>query len=211
MQNPLLRKLTFIAFAGLSSTLVSAGECAKIKDGTILNPVGEVITKSEDQWGYNYKKHSFNGGYCDAYQGADWCMEYNDIHVTMKWNNAWMSKKDCDYDGTLDRHWGHDSFIDSRAKLTTAQHGEYIDDFGAIQHWFIEQKIKAVPSEAWQEGEYWLKENKKGKTIVIGKEIWGEFAIIKETSYDSGSDDKLISIKYRKFSKQLLEELRQTH
>ena len=42
-----------------------------------------------------------------------------------KWNDAWLSNKDCDGDGLLDRHYGLDSYRGSGAWLTNHQSGEY--------------------------------------------------------------------------------------
>ena len=65
-------------------------------------PDGKLIVLGYDEWGYNYQAHIFNGYYCDAYHDADWCREWKDDKLTMKWNDAWLSNKDGD--GLLDRN-----------------------------------------------------------------------------------------------------------
>lgn len=43
----------------------------------------------------------------------------------MKWNDAWLSNKDCNGDGLLDRHLGYLTYIGSGAWLTNHQSGTY--------------------------------------------------------------------------------------
>ena len=76
-------------------------ECTTIQDGTLLRSDGELVVLGYDEWGYNYQGRLFNGGYCDAYRDADWCQPYKDIDLMMKWNDAWLSNKDCDGDDLL--------------------------------------------------------------------------------------------------------------
>src|SRR5687767_554483 len=104
------------------------GRCATIADGTIYNGVGEVIRPGFDEWGYNYRARLFFGHYCDAYRDAEWCQPYRDIHLAMHWNDAWLSTRDCDHDGTLDRHAGHDSYRGSGAWVTNLIQGSYPHD-----------------------------------------------------------------------------------
>jgi hypothetical protein len=72
------------------------------------NVADEAILMGFDKWGYNYQAHMFHGKYCQANQNASWCQVYSDTDMEMKWNNAWLSTKDCDRDGKLDMHFGHD-------------------------------------------------------------------------------------------------------
>jgi len=60
------------------------GGCTMIPDRTFLTSDGEQIVPGYDQWGYNYQTHLFNGGYCDAYQNADWCQPYKDVTLIVK-------------------------------------------------------------------------------------------------------------------------------
>ena len=125
-------------------------KCTTIQDGTIVDKAGEVITLGYDQWGYNYQAHMFNGWYSnylrpepaytkdtiDAAPSKTWLM--------MKWNDAWLSNKDCDGDGLLDRHYGYDSYIGSGAWETNHQWGTYELD-GKTCKWDYFVKIIAVP------------------------------------------------------------------
>ena len=47
-----------------------------------------------------------------------------------KTTKKWLSNKDCDGDGLLDRHYGYDSYIGSGAWITNHQSGEYVDADG---------------------------------------------------------------------------------
>ena len=94
----------------------------------------------------------FNGRYCDCDRviGGDYC----DVKLIMKWNDAWLSNKDCDGDDKLDRHYDYDSYIGSGAWCTNYQSGTYIGDDGKEYFWNHYVKIVAVPSDAEKVGGY---------------------------------------------------------
>ena len=154
--------------------------CTRIQSGDLLTSEGNVITPGYDDWGYNYQAHMFNGFYCDAYRDAEWCQPYKDVELMMKWNDAWMSNKDCVGDGKLDRHFGFDSFIDSGAWLTNHQAGTYVED-GQTCNWNYFVKIVAAPADAYTSGGVWY----TADGTEIGPVIWGSFAIIQQVENDS--------------------------
>lgn len=158
--------------------------CTTIQSGTLLTSDGEVITTGYDEWGYNYQAHLFNGGYCDAYRDAAWCQDYAEDHLAMKWNDAWMSNKDCDLDGELDRHFGFASYIGSGAWLTNHMSGEYLDGDDACK-WNYFVKIVAAPASATLSDGIWYAAN----GTEIGPAIWGDFAIVQEVSNDTCTGD----------------------
>jgi hypothetical protein len=122
----------------------------------------------------------FNGYYCDSYRNAEWCQEWKDVKLMMKWNDAWLSNMDCDGDGLLDRHYGYDSYIGSGAWLTNHQSGTYINDDGKTCKGTYFIKIVAVPEDAYKVEEVWY-------TIdgtEIGPVIWSAFATIQSVSND---------------------------
>ncbi|MHB1107448.1 MAG: hypothetical protein ACYCZ2_13915 [Lutibacter sp.] len=113
-------------------------DCNTIQSGLITGSDGNVIETGYDEWGYNYNANMFNGFYCDSYRDADWCQEYKDVELIMKWNDAWLSNKDCGTqgedqgeftaltpDGRLDRHYGFPSYRGSGAWITNHQKGVY--------------------------------------------------------------------------------------
>lgn len=157
----------------------NGNECATIKDGTILAKTGEPVVLGYDEFGYNYQAHIFNGRYCDYDRvvGGDYC----DVWLVMKWNDAWLSNKDCDGDDEhlLDRHSGYDSYIGSGAWLTNHQYGSYIVD-GKEYHWTYFTKIIAVPEDATLEGGIWYAADE----TEIGPVIWGSFATIESVYND---------------------------
>jgi hypothetical protein len=161
------------------------GDCTTIQDGTLLTSDSRVITTGFDEWGYNYQGHLFNGTYCDAYRNAAWCQEWKDDNLLMKWNDAWLSNKDCDGDGLLDRHYGYDSYIGSGAWETNHQSGTYEGENGEVCRWNYFVKIVAAPADAYAEGGVWYTAN----GTEIGPVIWGEFAIIQEISNDTCTGD----------------------
>jgi len=156
-------------------------ECTTIQSGTLLRSDGTPIVLGYDEWGYNYQAHMFNGGYCDAYRNAAWCQPYKDDNLIMKWNDAWLSNKDCDEDGLLDRHYGYPSYIGSGAWLTNHQSGTYEGENGETCKWEYFVKIVAAPQDAYTEGGIWYTAN----GVEIGSVIWGEFATIQEVYNDS--------------------------
>ena len=160
-------------------------QCSTIQDGTLKSSAGVVITTGYDEWGYNYQAHIFNGKYCDAYRDAAWCQPYKDVDVEMKWNDAWLSNKDCDGDGLLDRHYGYTSYIGSGAWETNHQKGVYTDAYGKKQRWSYFVKIVAAPADATLEGGVW----KAADGSEIGPAIWGEFATIQEIYNDTGTGE----------------------
>jgi len=81
------------------------------------------VSLGYDQWGYNYQAHMFNGWY-DNYSRSETPVDTGD-RLMMKWNDAWLSNKDCDGDGKLDRHYGFSGYIGSGAWLTNHASGTY--------------------------------------------------------------------------------------
>ena len=172
--------LALVLLAALPTTAIGKPDkCTTIQDGTLLTSDGQVITPGYDQWGYNYQAHLFNGMYCDAYHDAAWCQPYKEVKLLMKWNDAWLSNKDCDGDGLLDRHYGYDSYIGSGAWETNHQWGTYEQD-GKTCKWDYFVKIVAAPEDATLVGGIWY----AADGTEIGPVIWGEFAIIQEVEND---------------------------
>lgn len=166
------------------STATLAGKpsaCEAIQDGTLLNSASDLIETGYDQWGYNYQARKFNGLYCDAYRDAAWCQPYKDVNLAMKWNDAWLDNKDCDFDGLLDRHYGSAGYIGSGAWLTNNQSGEYLGDDGNQCSWVYFVKIAAVPADAYEHNGVWYAADDE----EIGPVIWGQFAITQQVSNDT--------------------------
>ena len=147
-------------------------KCTTIQSGELYTSDEEVIKPGFDKFGYNYQARIFNGRYCDYNRviGGDDC----DVHLIMKWNDAWLSNQDCDGDGKLDRHYGFDSYIGSGAWITNHMKGD---------GWTYFVKIVAVPKDANLVGSIWYT---AGGT-EIGPVIWGQFAIIQEVLSGEGA------------------------
>ena len=162
--------------------MAKKNDCTTIQDGILETSDGEVITTGYDQWGYNYQAHMFNGGYCDSYRDAAWCQPYKDVRLMMKWNDAWLSNKNCDGDELLDRHFPYDSYIGSGAWLTNHQSGTYIDEgTGKECKWNYFVKIVAAPADAEAVHGIWY----AADGTEIGPVIWGAFAIIQQVENDA--------------------------
>lgn len=158
---------------------VGGSTCTTIQSGTLLASDESVIETGYDKWGYNYQALMFNGKYCDAYRDAVWCQPYKEDNLLMKWNDAWLSNKDCDGDRLLDRHYGFSSYQGSSAWLTNHQSGTYPQG-GKECKWTYFVKIVAAPADATLEGGVW----KNSEGTEIGDAIWGEFAVIEEINND---------------------------
>ena len=187
MKKLLIFTLSILIIIPFSSLLLAADRCTTIQGGTLLASDGTVIETGYDKWGYNYQAHMFNGKYCDAYRNAAWCQPYKEDDLEMKWNDAWLSNKDCNNDGSLDRHYGFPSYIGSGAWETNHQKGIYIDDKGKKQRWTYFVKIVAAPADATLDSDSGMWIAPSGS--IIGPEIWGEFALIQEVYNDTGTHD----------------------
>lgn len=174
-----------VALCGIPVASASKDACTTIQSGLLVASDGTTITTGYDKWGYNYQAMMFNGTYCDAYRDAAWCQPYKDDELIMKWNDAWLSNKDCDGDGQLDRHYGFSSYKGSGAWLTNHQKGEYVDENGKTQKWEYFVKIVAAPGTAVNKDGKWY----DASGVEIGPVIWGEFAIIQEVYNDTGTGD----------------------
>ena len=93
--------LAIIAFTVLTVSPALA-QCAKIKDGTIFDKNGNLITLGYDQYGYNYQAHMFNGLY-ENYSRPIPPVTSSDVNLIMKWSDEWLSNLDCNGDHKLDR------------------------------------------------------------------------------------------------------------
>jgi hypothetical protein len=174
--------------------------CTTIQDGVLTYSIGHYLEGQPlkagfDPYGYNYQSHLFNGYYANVYLGGDgfppyegdtesylaenpdaashWAWPYRDVIVLMKWNDAWLSNKDCDEDGILDRHYGYDTYIGSGAWETNHQSGTYEGE-GEECQWNYFVKIIAVPADAYEEDDIWY----AADGTEIGPAIWGSFAKI---------------------------------
>lgn len=166
--------------ANLLSSMISAKpRCATIQSASLTTDDGTPATNGQDQWGYNYVANQFNGKFCDAYKNADWCQEYKEVNLLMKWNDAWLSNKDCDKDGILDRHYGFESYLGSGAWVTNHLSGTYTGANGESCAWDYSIKIVATPRGCLPDGNCYEKDN-----TLIGRQIWGDFAVTQEVLND---------------------------
>lgn len=170
----------------------SAEVCATIKDGTIEygrvgDPDTNIIPIGYDMWGYNYQAHMFNG-YYDNNSRPDTPVSEG-IMLQMKWNDEWLSNKDCNGDGKLDRGYSCDPVLAKNsgcpgAWLTNHQRGTY-EENGVVHHWEYFVKIIAVPTDAEKMDGVWY----AADGTEIGPEIWGAYAVIERVYNDTGTGE----------------------
>jgi hypothetical protein len=193
-----------VLVAALIAVPVMAGkfsDCTRIQDGVLTYSAGHYLAGQPletgyDIFGYNYHAHLFVGSYANVYLGGYgyppyegdtesylaanpgaeslWFWPYRDIWLNMKWNDAWLSNKDCDGDGLLDRHYGFDSYIGSGAWETNHMKGD---------GWVYFTKIVAVPADATLDGGMWY----TADGTEIGPNIWGQFATVLEVESGEGA------------------------
>ncbi len=159
-------------------------DCIKIKDDVLVDSNGELLVLGFDKYGYNYQAHIYYGFYNNYLRPVPPNTD-DDTMLMMKWNEAWMSNKDCDGDGKLDRHYGFDSYIGSGAWLTNHMWGSYVGEDGETYSYTYFCKIVAAPADAYTSGGYWY----TADGVEIGEVIWGAFAVIQEVSVDQGTGE----------------------
>jgi hypothetical protein len=204
MKKP-VKILVLLSLLALIVPAMAWGQCVTLKQGVIKYSAGhylagQPIPVGYDIYGYNYQAHMFNGSYANVYLGGYgyppydgndaaylakypaaanlWCWPYRNTNLVMKWNDAWISNKDCDGDGKLDRHYGFSKYIGSGAWETNHMSGT---DDG--KHWTYFCKIVAAPANAVRSGGIWY----TADGAMIGPVIWGEFAIIQEVASGEGA------------------------
>ena len=147
-------------------------KCTTIPSGELTASDGSVIETGFADNGYNYQAHLFNG---------NWDGDF----LVMKWNDAWLSNKDCNDDSKLDLHYGFDSYIGSGAWCTNHWVGEYEGENGEVCKWTESVKIIAAPADATIVDGNWI--NAGG--VEIGPVLWGSFAIIQDVYNDPCTGD----------------------
>jgi hypothetical protein len=180
MRRTVMISLMSVLVAALIAAPIMAkggDTCVTIKDGALVDSYSNPLVLGYDEFGYNYQAHMFNGRYCDYDRVKDG--DYCDVTLVMKWNDAWLSNKDCDHDGKLDRPA---SYIGSGAWCTNHMRGE--DENGK---WTYFVKIMAAPADATLLDGTWY----AADGTEIGPVIWGSFAVIQE--FDSGLGTHYVS------------------
>ena len=162
-------KKTFILLA-LSFALIGGtaqakekDKCTKIKSDKLTISDDKQINTGYDKWGYNYETHLFKGTYCNAFQNSQWCQPWKNDQLSLRWNDQWLSNRDCDGDRELDRYREHSSYIGSGAWLRGHQSGISESENGEKCAWNYFMKIIAKPNKDFDC-------NDQG-----GEEIWGDF------------------------------------
>ena len=215
-----------LAFLGAGTVCAAKPEkgCTTIQDGVLTYSeghylAGQPLMTGYDPYGYNYQAHMFSGYYANVYLGRDgfppyegddeaylaanpgaaskWYWPYRQVKLVMKWNDAWLSNRDCDGDGLLDRHHGHDSYIGSGAWETNHQWGTYVGDDGKEHQWEYFVKIVALDEpyatseDVDEDGDgvtdYVLVYDSEGN--LLGQLIWGSFVRVLQVYNDPYAGD----------------------
>ena len=140
-----------------------------------------------DKWGYNYQAHLFNGLYWNSSRPETPCEPGtcpSDTHLIMKWSDEWLSNKDRNADGKLDRGYSCDpvnanSSACEGAWLTNQQRGEYVGDEGQTCKWTYFVKIVYPPGGPVDADGDGFDDNTGGSII------WGAYVRIQQVSNDT--------------------------
>ena len=163
-------------------------KCTTIQDGILLDSNGNVISVGYDQWGYNYQAHIFNGFYGN-YSRPDVLVTEGTLLI-MKWSDTWLSNKDCNEDGKLDRGYSCDPVnADSSACVgawvTNHQSGSYVGEDGKTYKWNYFVKIVCVPEDAYKVDGIWY----TADGTEIGSVIWTAYARVLQVYNDQGTGE----------------------
>jgi hypothetical protein len=176
-----------LAFHQSAHAHSSAPHCARIAQGDIVSSDGEELTLGFDDYGYNYQAQLFVGSYCDSLRGAECSADYEDVTLIMKWNDAWLSNRDCDGDRLLDRHLGDESYRGSGAWLTNDMRGRYELE-GRRCHWHQRTVFVAAPLDAELVDGIWYDSDGD----ELGPEVWNDFYVAERRLRDpcGGAEDE---------------------
>ena len=172
MKKKLFTLFVVLMILAFSTTLAQAQPnsggpaCTTIMDGTLTDSAGNLLVLGYDQFGYNYQAHMFNGTYDSSdrtLDGTYWgdTGDYVDDTLIMKWSDDWLSNRDCDGDGKLDRGTSGISL----GWLTNHNEGDYDSD-----------------GDGTQDAHYTY----FAKIVWVGPDgsLWGEYEIIQEVIND---------------------------
>jgi len=179
--------------------------CTTIQDGVLTYSAGHYLDGQPlqvgyDIFGYNYQAHMFNGSYANSYLGKDgfppyegdaeaylaenpgaaskWYWPYRDVQLMMKWSDIWLSNKDCNQDGKLDRGGPEDTGSAADGSwLTNHQRGT--DEDG---NWTYYVKIVCPPGGVVDKDPPAGYDDNTGAPI-----IWGGFIVLQRVWSGEGA------------------------
>jgi hypothetical protein len=119
-----------------------------------------------------------------------WHWPYRDVILNMKWSDTWISNKDCNSDGKLDRGYScdpedADNSACPGAWLTNHQQGTCVLPDGKENTWTYYVKIITPSEDAVSTAGVWH----TADGAEIGPAIWGSFAVIQRVSNDACWDE----------------------
>ncbi len=177
--------------------------CTTIQDQVLTYSTStDIIPLGFDKWGYNYQGLMFNGWYWNntrpepAYTKDTIDKAPSKTWLIMKWSDEWLSNKDCNDDGKLDRGYSCDpvnanSSACDGSWLTNHQFGSYEED-GETCYWnYFVKMVYVNPDNAYtavdsEDGvNYWYTNDGE----KIGSVIWGAYARILQISNDPCAEE----------------------
>ena len=148
-------------------------KCTTIQSGKIVTEQGKTIKVGYDAAGYNYQAQIYYG---EPYPVGEWANWF----LLTKWNDAWLSKQDCDGDGLLDSRYGYDSYKGSGAWVTNHWTHTHLNEDGKKCKVTIFRKYIAVPEGSYVEDQVFY--NADG--TEIGEYAFPDFALVQKVVND---------------------------
>jgi len=143
-------------------------KCTTIQSGNIKTTDGRTIKVGYDEYGYNYQAQIYSGEpYPNSEEWAGW-------FLLSKWNDAWLSTKDCDGDGLLDSRYGYETYKGSGAWVTNHWTYTYINEDGKKCDIIEFRKYIAVPVDASLKDDVFY----TADGIEIGEYAFPDFALV---------------------------------
>lgn len=202
-----------------------SSKCASVNDSQLYYKNGgylnnQKISTGFNEFGYNYGSGSFNGNYYNFIlvqsesplppfiddektylarnSGAtgEWSWQFRDVKLSVNWNESFLSSKDCNKDGFLDRASDSSgSYLGTDAWVTMHADGKYNSSVDDTQECTIKDFVKlvAAPKTAYLnedvagyfgEGVYF--DSKGGQEI--GPALWRDFIVVQSKTEDTCSE-----------------------
>ena len=149
---------------------VTEETCTNIQSGTLVDEKGATITLGFNEEGFNYQAMMYTGEYFPE-SNPGWFLEW-------KWNDAYLSNRDCDGDGLLDIANGEESYRGTGAWTTTKWSRTYTDQEGNYCRAYQFTKYVAVPEGAYTDSGMYYDADGSAIGRSIDSEGFEDFAVV---------------------------------
>ncbi|MCK5285710.1 MAG: hypothetical protein KAJ58_00590 [Candidatus Pacebacteria bacterium] len=176
-----MKKISFLTlcliFVGsfFLSTLVYGDDSAA--EFNIASKPFNQVTQGIDSYGFDYLNHRFIGEFCSLSRGANYYCDFNDPMLNgatkVIWNDAYLSNKDRNGDGKLDRHYGYESYLSSEACMLLRYSTVFELDGEMIHYESGSKHVAAKKSDVAKYGGWFSKDG-----TYLGPQVIDEFILL---------------------------------